>query len=399
MSTKSSRRSIGLLSVGIALLASPARGEVVLWNTLDSQAEVENSRIGLDGTFGGGTFVPGMSPAFGSAYRVDGSVVNPLVTFPKEALPVDAGTIEFWARLTNPPVSIPSIGGDNPAFVSLLDPLTNSNFRVALNANDGLGKGGLCGFAGKGRRSACTGGYGAYTYQQVLGTGQAQAWHHYALVWDRNGVAGVLGGTRKVVVFLDGVVDSGAFYEDSGADFVPLQGGALGVILSHHLSAATQIAVDNLIIRNVARTDFSDRFDPAPLVAVDVDIKPGSDTSPINPFAKGVIPVAILGSADFDVSDVDGSTLSFGPDGASLAHSHGPHFADVNSDGYTDLLAHFRTQETGIAVGDTEACLSGELLNGARIEGCDAFQTAPRCGLGFELALILPGLRWFRRRR
>lgn len=33
-------------------------------------------------------------------------------------------------------------------------------------------------------------------------------------------------------------------------------------------------------------------------VPVDIDIKPGSETNPVNPFSRSVIPVAILGSED-----------------------------------------------------------------------------------------------------
>jgi hypothetical protein len=136
--------------------------------------------------------------------------------------------------------------------------------------------------------------------------------------------------------------------------------------------------------------------------AVEIDIKPRSDPNAINPVSPGMIPVAILGSVGFDVDDLEPDTLAFGPSGAALAHPDptAPHYADVNDDGFTDLLGHFRTPETGIAFGETEACLTGELFGATPFEACDDIVTVPMsCGIGFELAFLLPPLMWLYRRR
>jgi len=108
-----------------------------------------------------------------------------------------------------------------------------------------------------------------------------------------------------------------------------------------------------------------------------VDIKPGSDPNSINPQSRGVIPVAILSNENFDASSVDVTTLAFGPAGAAPLHPNALHLEDVNDDGLTDLVTHYRTTETGIAAGDTEACITGETLDGIPIEGCDDIITNP----------------------
>jgi probable HAF family extracellular repeat protein len=154
---------------------------------------------------------------------------------------------------------------------------------------------------------------------------------------------------------------------------------------------------------------------PEPTTAVEIDIKPGSDPNPINPFSRGVIPVAILTTEDFDALTVDEDSVRFGPAEAEKRHKQA-HVEDVDGDGDLDLLLHFSTQETGIALGDTEACLTGQTYDGVPIMGCDSVRTVPpggsavsttvssavsstNCGLGAELALLLPPLMWLWRRR
>ncbi|MGH9991733.1 MAG: hypothetical protein ACREBU_01350 [Nitrososphaera sp.] len=107
---------------------------------------------------------------------------------------------------------------------------------------------------------------------------------------------------------------------------------------------------------------------------VGLDIKPGSFPNSINTNNNGKIPVALLGSATFDVSEVDTTTLEFGPGGASPVQTA---TSDVNGDGFLDLVSHYITQETGITPGLTEACLTGELTDGTLFKACDSVRTVP----------------------
>jgi len=117
-------------------------------------------------------------------------------------------------------------------------------------------------------------------------------------------------------------------------------------------------------------------FSPVVVVSVDIAIKSGSDPSVVNPRSRGVMPVAIFGSDDFDVADIDVTSLTFGF-GDALAASVSRRNRDVDADGFPYLLLHFRTAETGVEIGDTEACLSGETLDGTPFGGCDTIRTVP----------------------
>lgn len=111
----------------------------------------------------------------------------------------------------------------------------------------------------------------------------------------------------------------------------------------------------------------------APTVAVDV--RPGTDVNAVDPEARGLVPVAILGSVDFSVSDVNVETLAFGPDGARASRFGRGIVRDVDRDGLDDLLALFPIARTGIEPGDDQACVTFRSVHGIVFTGCDAIWT------------------------
>jgi hypothetical protein len=109
-------------------------------------------------------------------------------------------------------------------------------------------------------------------------------------------------------------------------------------------------------------------------VPVAVSVKPGGDPD-VNPKSNGVVPVAILGEIDFDVTSIDPSTLAFGPAGAAPAHTVGGHVEHVDGDGIPDLVSHYRVGASGIESGSTQACVSGQTLEGVSFAGCGTIST------------------------
>jgi len=105
----------------------------------------------------------------------------------------------------------------------------------------------------------------------------------------------------------------------------------------------------------------------APCFERSIDIKPGSDPNSINLKSKGVVPVAVLTTDDFDASSVDPETVSFA--GASPVRWT---IEDVCPyDGRDDLLFHFKTEELDLDENSTEAFLMGYTFGGEFIWGTD----------------------------
>lgn len=155
-------------------------------------------------------------------------------------------------------------------------------------------------------------------------------------------------------------------------------GGLAGLPIPPGWSYSSRVlGTDLLIVSNGLATVFAQgplaSWQRQEVVQVAVNVVPGA----VNPRARGVVPVAILGEEDLDVTTLDPTTLALGPGGAAPAHKSGGHLADTNGDGIPDLLSHYRIAETGLQAGDATLCVSGETLEGVLVEGCGALATVP----------------------
>jgi hypothetical protein len=126
----------------------------------------------------------------------------------------------------------------------------------------------------------------------------------------------------------------------------------------------------------------------SPFLTVQIDIKPGDPNNVINLRSGGVVPVAILGSASFDATTVDPTTVNFAGAPVALRGNGKPmaSVADVNHDGYPDLLVFFRTQKLQLTTASTEAVLYGETYSGEAIRGSDKVKVIAPPVRGHQLA-------------
>ena len=117
----------------------------------------------------------------------------------------------------------------------------------------------------------------------------------------------------------------------------------------------------------------------SPALQINISIKPGkNEVAPLNPKARGRVPVALLSSDDFDPKEVDVNSLTFGHSGSeeSLEKCNKPS-ADLNKDGIRDLICHFDNQLTGFRKGDLEGVLKGSMKDRTAIEGRGLLRVVP----------------------
>ncbi|HUG41326.1 MAG TPA: hypothetical protein VMM12_12630 [Longimicrobiales bacterium] len=124
-------------------------------------------------------------------------------------------------------------------------------------------------------------------------------------------------------------------------------------------------------------------------VEVPFAIKPGACPAPVNRKARGVLPAAIMGTADVAVSEIDPATILLEGEIAPLRHSYedvgtpsepytGRTVEDCNAagpDGLTDLTLKFDNAAVAALLADAEEgdehtlTLSGKLKDGTPIAG------------------------------
>ena len=130
------------------------------------------------------------------------------------------------------------------------------------------------------------------------------------------------------------------------------------------------------------------------------DIKPQSCPNPLNVKDKGTIPVAILGTADFDVMNIDPVSLLFEgvapirwavEDEATPVAGEQCDCTTEGPDGFDDLTLKFDAQEVVAAIGlvnngdELVLTITGNLLDGTPIEGSDCVIIKSKDKLGKQL--------------
>lgn len=111
---------------------------------------------------------------------------------------------------------------------------------------------------------------------------------------------------------------------------------------------------------------------------VQISVKPGDSPTTIERGRDGMIPVAVLSTAEFDAATIDPTTLRVGPTGTEAVPVRSM-LSDVNTDERPDLMLLVRLRDLQVTCDVKAIWVKGETRAGVEIEGSEAV-TVAGCG-------------------
>jgi hypothetical protein len=176
---------------------------------------------------------------------------------------------------------------------------------------------------------------------------QQNTWYHIAATYD---------GAIKHV-YINGIKDENSVSTSSGGVGTNTKKFTIGVLHTGAWYYYFKGIIDEVAIYNRALSaeEIWQLYQRDLPVLVAIDIKPQSCPNPLNLKSRGVLPVAVLGSEDFDVNNIDVASIrlaevapirsSFDDVATPVADGNECECITEGPDGYTDLTLKFKTQE------------------------------------------------------
>ena len=248
-------RSITLSSRRIS--AGGCDDGLIFYCTFDNKDSITTPALGPNGTFLRGDFMQGK---IGQALQT--TVYSQNATF---ELPANffntSGCIEFWAKIQKPSSYIGN-GGDPRLFTITQKSTNNTISTLDIVSNNGGGNSGFSTWTFLGNMASIRG-CRSLRYEDLFPTSNFRDWHHYAIIWDKDGISDLTGSPRMALL-LDGhpvpdIQNHVRSTEDASAiiSTPTLLSFTHDPKLDPEFSTKSPFLIDEFKIWNYAKTDFS----------------------------------------------------------------------------------------------------------------------------------------------
>jgi hypothetical protein len=229
---------------------------LVFYCTFDDEAAVRSPMVGPCGVFLQGKFNDGK---VGNALLTTVYAQNATFDLPAEFFGT-SGCIEFWAKILNPSPYVGN-GGDPRLFTITQKSTKNTICTLDIVSNNGAGNSGFATWTFLGNMASIRG-MRHLRYEELFPGSDYRDWHHYAVIWDANGIANLSGNPKKALL-IDGnyIPDLQDHKQDIEAAQAIISTPMLlsfthDPALDPERSTKSPFLIDEFKIWNYAKTDF-----------------------------------------------------------------------------------------------------------------------------------------------
>lgn len=247
-------------SLTLAKRSAAAKGDeagLVFYCTFDGKDSVTTPAVGPQGTFLRGDFMQGK---VGMAMQTTVYSQNATFELPAHFFGT-SGCIEFWAKIQKPSSYIGN-GGD-PRLFTITQKFTNNTISTLdIVSNNGGGNSGFSTWTFLGNMASIRG-CRSLRYEDLFPTSNFRDWHHYAIIWDKDGISNIA-GTPRMALLIDGkLIPDIQNHVRSSEDIAAIISTPTLLSFTHdpkldpEFSTKSPFLIDEFKIWNYAKTDFS----------------------------------------------------------------------------------------------------------------------------------------------
>ena len=229
---------------------------LIFYCTFDNKDSITTPALGPNGTFLRGDFMQGK---IGQALQT--TVYSQNATF---ELPANffntSGCIEFWAKIQKPSSYIGS-GGDPRLFTITQKSTNNTISTLDIVSNNGGGNSGFSTWTFLGNMASLRGCRSLH-YQELFPYSDYRDWHHYAIIWDKDGIADLPGRPRMALLVDGKFIPDIQNHVRSAEDAAALISTPMRLSFTHdpnldpELSTKSPFLIDEFKIWSYAKTNF-----------------------------------------------------------------------------------------------------------------------------------------------